>query len=90
MDSLFVVAAAAGYFAKFWKNLTTDRNGFPEVSSAESEIGKVVPWKDSVHKFAMIRKLQDGVSPDGREFPDKKISDIYGLNENPYMTYIKC
>ncbi|GMI76783.1 hypothetical protein HRI_001347600 [Hibiscus trionum] len=83
MGSLFVVAAAAavaGYFAKFWKNLTTDRNGFPEVSSAESGIGKVVPGKDSVHKFAMIRKLQDGVSPDGREFSDRKISDIYGLN----------
>ncbi|KAL4324244.1 hypothetical protein GQ457_11G026930 [Hibiscus cannabinus] len=83
MDSWFVVAtaaAAAGYFAKFWKNLTTDRNGFPEVSSADSGIGKVVPGKHPVHKFAMIRKLQDDVSPDGREFLNRKISDNYRLN----------
>ncbi|KAA3458356.1 pericentriolar material 1 protein [Gossypium australe] len=76
MDSWFVAvaaAAAAGYFAKYWRNLTTDRNGFPKVSSVDSGIGKAVTGKDLVHKFAMIRKLREDVS-------DRKISDVYGLN----------
>ncbi|GMI74361.1 hypothetical protein HRI_001105400 [Hibiscus trionum] len=71
---LVAAAAAAGYFAKFWENLTTVRDGFPEVSSAYSGIGK-----DSIHKFAMIRKLQEDV-PERRKFSDRKISDICGLN----------
>ncbi|KAE8672335.1 Glycine-rich RNA-binding protein 3 [Hibiscus syriacus] len=74
MDSWLVVAAA-GYFAKFWENLTTVRNGFPEVSSADSGNGKFVTGKDPVHKF-----LQEDVSPERRKFLDRKISDTYGLN----------
>ncbi|KAL1160664.1 hypothetical protein V6Z11_A07G080000 [Gossypium hirsutum] len=76
MDSWFVAvaaAAAAAYFAKYWQNLTTDRNGFPKVSSVDSGIGKALTGKDLVHKFAMIRKLREDVS-------DRKISDVYGLN----------
>ncbi|KAE8731116.1 Glycine-rich RNA-binding protein 3 [Hibiscus syriacus] len=80
MDSWFVAAAAAGYLAKFWLNLTTDRKGFSEASSAYSGIGKVVPGKDPVHKFAMIRKPWNDDSPDGREFSDRKISDTYRLS----------
>ncbi|GMI95241.1 hypothetical protein like AT5G61040 [Hibiscus trionum] len=72
---LVAAAAAAGYFAKFWENLTTVRDGFPEVSSADSGIGK-----DPIHKFAMIRKLQEDVVPERRKFSDRKISDICGLN----------
>ncbi|KAK8497912.1 hypothetical protein V6N13_026804 [Hibiscus sabdariffa] len=64
MDSWLVAAAAAaavGCFSKFLEDLTAVRNGFPEVSSADSTIEKVVTWKDPVHKFAMIRKLQEDV-----------------------------
>ncbi|KAL4341168.1 hypothetical protein GQ457_08G036470 [Hibiscus cannabinus] len=64
MDSWLVVAAAAaavGCFSKFWEDLITVRNGYLKVSSADSAIEKVVTWKDPVHKFAMIRKLQEDV-----------------------------
>ncbi|XP_022769263.1 uncharacterized protein LOC111312853 [Durio zibethinus] len=75
MDSWLVAAAAAaaGYFAKYWQNLSRDRNDFPEFSSVDSRIGKVETAK-GFRKFSRRRKLQEDVSLEGRAD-----SDFYGL-----------
>ncbi|XWS37272.1 hypothetical protein CRYUN_Cryun19dG0029100 [Craigia yunnanensis] len=78
MDSWLV--AAAGYFAKYWQNLSRGRNDFPEFSSVDSRIEKAETGKGPFCKFARRRKLQEDVSLEGREVSDKKVSDIYGLN----------
>ncbi|XP_021285617.1 uncharacterized protein LOC110417551 [Herrania umbratica] len=81
MDSwLVAAAAAAGYFAKYWKNLSKDRNGFPEFSSEDSRIGKADTGKGPFCKSSRRRKLLEDVSPDAREVSDRKVSDIDHLN----------
>ncbi|OMO53149.1 hypothetical protein CCACVL1_28851 [Corchorus capsularis] len=76
MDSwLVVAAAAAGYFAKYWQNISRDGNGFSEFSSGESSIVKASTGKSPFCKLGWGRKLQEDVSANGR-----KVSDIYRLN----------
>ncbi|XVF54428.1 hypothetical protein PTKIN_Ptkin05aG0179500 [Pterospermum kingtungense] len=67
MDSwLVAAAAAAGYFAKYWQNLSRDRNDFPEFCSVVSRTGKAETRKGPFHKFAWKRKSWEDVSSEGR------------------------
>lgn len=61
---VFAVATGAGYFAKYWQNISRDRNSLPELSPGDSNYGRLESSGRSFHRLARRQKLADDVSTD--------------------------
>lgn len=61
---VFAVATGAGYLAKYWQNISRDRNSLPELSPGDSNYGRPESSGRSFHRLARRQKLADDVSTD--------------------------
>jgi hypothetical protein len=71
------VAAGAGCLAKYWQNISRDRNNLPAFSSGDSNCGKPESPGRPFHRLARRKKLDDEVSADRKWVSDGRLSDMY-------------
>lgn len=78
---LWLVAAAtgAGYLAKFWQNLSKDRDSLAQLSSGDSNCGKTELPDHPFRGLEQRKKLGDYVSS-GRTVSDATLSDLNSLD----------
>lgn len=74
------VAAGAGCLAKYWQNISRDRNKLPAFSSGDSNCGKPESQGRPFHRLAGRKKLDDEVSADRKWVSDGRLSDMYQLD----------
>ncbi|KAJ6411537.1 hypothetical protein OIU84_008171 [Salix udensis] len=73
-------AAAAGYIAKYWQNLSKDRANSLELSSGTSTCEKPETSSSPFHKLIRRRKQVEDTLTNGRHFSDGGFSDMYQLD----------
>ncbi|KAL5813377.1 hypothetical protein ACOSQ3_024137 [Xanthoceras sorbifolium] len=80
MDMWVVAAtAAAGYMAKYWQNLSRDRDSSLEVASKDSNPEKPEP-SCPFRRLARRKKLDKDVSTDRRKILDQRYADTCELD----------
>lgn len=72
-------AAAAGYIAKYWQNLSKHRASSLELSSGTSTCEKPETSSSPFHKLIRRKQAEDTLTS-GRHFSDGGFSDIYHLD----------
>ncbi|XP_062169769.1 uncharacterized protein LOC133875605 [Alnus glutinosa] len=77
---MVAVAAGAGCLAKYWQNISRDRNSLPAFSSGDSNCGKPESPGRPFHRLARRKKLDDEVSADRKWVSDGRLSDLYQID----------
>lgn len=72
-------AAAAGYIAKYWQNLSKHRASSLELSSGTSTCEKPETSSSPFHKLIRRKQAEDTLT-NGRHFSDGGFSDMYHLD----------
>uniref|UniRef100_A0A6M2F8Z7 Uncharacterized protein n=1 Tax=Populus davidiana TaxID=266767 RepID=A0A6M2F8Z7_9ROSI len=72
-------AAAAGYIAKYWQNLSKHRAGSLELSTGTSTCEKPETSSSPFHKLIRRKQAEDTLT-NGRHFSDGGFSDMYHLD----------
>jgi hypothetical protein len=72
-------AAAAGYIAKYWQNLSKHRASSLELSSGTSTCEKPETSSSPFHKLIRRKQAEDTLT-NGRRFSDGGFSDMYHLD----------
>ncbi|CAK7323236.1 unnamed protein product [Dovyalis caffra] len=73
-------AAAAGYIAKYWQNLSRDRASSLELSSGTSTCEKPETANCPFHELTRGKKQAEDSFTNGRHFSDGGFSDTYRLD----------
>lgn len=78
MDLLVVAAAAAaGYAAKYWQNLSRGRDNLAELSSGDVKYAKPNSPSHPLQRLPRRKKLKENISTDKRKKAEGKFSDTY-------------